>query len=507
MTDGAGACSAASGSGNAIAATLDLGVGETATFTISGTVEADATGTLSNTASATPPVGISEDAPGNNTATDTDNLTPVTDLSITKTDSSASEIPGTVVSYAIVVTNNGPSDVVGASVADEIPSGLTGATWTCSVASGEGSCADTSDSGDIATTVDLKAGKSATFTIDASISPTATGTLSNTASVSPPVGTNDPTPGNNSATDSDDLIPTGDLSITKTDGSTTAVPGAPISYTLTVSNSGPSAITGASVSDNLPAAITGGSWNCSTDGAGSCATASGTGDLATTVDLNVGETATIVIGGTVSASATGSLSNTATVAVPGGSDDPTPGNNTATDTDTLTPLVDLIITKTDGQSSVEPQATPTYTITVTNAGPSDVTGAAVSDLIPAGLTSASWTCAVAVGEGSCADASGSGDIATAVNLKAGKSATFVLDATVADGSSGSLSNTANVSPPIGTTDISLGNNSATDTDTVTPKADLAITKTSTPHPFLAGNALTYTITARTTAPRTSRVLS
>src|SRR5262249_14775038 len=42
--------------------------------------------------------------------------------------------------------------------------------------------------------------------------------------------------------------------------------------------------------------------------------------------------------GTISASATGTLSNTATVTAPGGITDPTPGNNSATDTDTLTGL-------------------------------------------------------------------------------------------------------------------------------------------------------------------------
>jgi len=69
--------------------------------------------------------------------------------------------------------------------------------------------------------VKLPAGSSlAINTVSADIVPWAVGTLSNTATVAPPGGTTDPTPGNNSATDNDTaLSPTSDLRITKSDGS------------------------------------------------------------------------------------------------------------------------------------------------------------------------------------------------------------------------------------------------------------------------------------------------
>ena len=44
----------------------------------------------------------------------------------------------------------------------------------------------------------------------------------------------------NADSDIDTLTPEADLSITKTDGQTDAVPGDPISYTIVVSNAGPS---------------------------------------------------------------------------------------------------------------------------------------------------------------------------------------------------------------------------------------------------------------------------
>ena len=51
----------------------------------------------------------------------------------------------------------------------------------------------------------------------------------------------------------------------------------------------------------------------------------------------MGGTATFTVNGTLSAAATGSLINTATVATPAGVSDPSPANNSATDTDTITP--------------------------------------------------------------------------------------------------------------------------------------------------------------------------
>jgi len=47
---------------------------------------------------------------------------------------------------------------------------------------------------------------------------------------------------------------------------------------------------------------------------------------------------TFTVSGTLSAGATGTLANTATVSVPAGVTDPTPGNNSATDTDAVTPV-------------------------------------------------------------------------------------------------------------------------------------------------------------------------
>jgi uncharacterized repeat protein (TIGR01451 family) len=76
--------------------------------------------------------------------------------------------------------------------------------------------------------------------------------------------------------------------------------------------------------------------------------------------------------------------------------DPTPGNNSATDSDTLAGSADLSVTKTDGVTTATAGGSVTYTITASNAGPSNATGATVADTFPASLT-CTWTCTGGVG--------------------------------------------------------------------------------------------------------------
>src|SRR5205085_2295151 len=149
-----------------------------------------------------------------------------------------------------------------------------------------------------------------------------------------------------SATDTDTLVAQADLAVTKTDGVTTATPGGSVTYTITAANAGPSNATGATVADTFPASLTC-TWTCVGAGEGTC-TASGSGNLNDTVNLPAGGSTTYTASCTISGAATGSLSNTATVTAPGGVTDSTPGNNSATDSDTLGASADLSITKTDG---------------------------------------------------------------------------------------------------------------------------------------------------------------
>ena len=95
------------GHGN-IDALVTLPVGTQSTFTVSGTVPAETTGPLTNTATVTPPLGVTDPVPGNNGATDNNPAGPQADLTISKVSIRIRTCRAAMLTYTIVVTNNGP---------------------------------------------------------------------------------------------------------------------------------------------------------------------------------------------------------------------------------------------------------------------------------------------------------------------------------------------------------------------------------------------------------------
>jgi uncharacterized repeat protein (TIGR01451 family) len=419
----------------------------------------------------------------------------IADLSITKTDGVSSAIPGGTATYTIVASNAGPSAALGNTVTDTFPAACSAVSWTC-VGAGGGTCS-AAGSGSISDTVDLPAGGSATYTASCDIDPAATGTLSNTATITPSPSVIDPDSGNNNATDNDTLAATADLSITKTDGVSTATPGGSVTYTIVASNAGPSVALGNTVTDTFPAACTAVAWTCVGAGGGSCS-ASGSGDISDTVDLPAGGSATYTATCDIDPGVNGILDNTASISPAAGVSDPDNGNNSASDTDTLVAVADVAITKTDGVSSATPGGAVTYTIVASNAGPSVAIGNTVTDTFPAACSAVSWTC-VGAGGGSCS-ASGSGDISDTVDLPAGGSATYTATCDIDPAATGTLDNTVTVAPAGSVSDPDNGNNSATDSDTLAAAADLAITKTDGVSSAAPGDTVTYTIVASNAGP-------
>jgi uncharacterized repeat protein (TIGR01451 family) len=161
---------------------------------------------------------------------------PSADLSITKTDGVPTATPGGSLTYTITAANAGPSNALGATVADTFPAALT-CTWTC-VGAGGGTCT-ANGSGNISDSVNLPAGGSVTYTASCTVSPSASGTISNTATVDAPAGVTDPTPGNNSATDEDVVLVPAQVSATKTASPGPYFVGDAIAYTIVLSNAGP----------------------------------------------------------------------------------------------------------------------------------------------------------------------------------------------------------------------------------------------------------------------------
>jgi len=268
-------------------------------------------------------------------------------------------------------------------------------------------------------------------------------------------------------------VPEADLAITKTDGQTTAVPGQSLTYTIVVTNNGPSNVNGATIADSFPAGLTNVTYTSTATGGATGNTASGAGNISHVVNMPSGSTITYTVTGTVSAAATGMISNTASVVVPTGVVDTNPLNNSATDEDTLTPRVDLSITKTNNVTTVTAGGQVTYTIVVQNAGPSNAVGALVTDAFPAALTNITFT-SVATGGATGNNLSGTGNISNTVNLPVGSRITYTVQATVSPTATGTLVNTASVAAATGTTDVNTANNSATDSDPIqVPPASVA----------------------------------
>ncbi|HRI03767.1 MAG TPA: DUF2012 domain-containing protein [Pyrinomonadaceae bacterium] len=168
-----------------------------------------------------------------------------------------------------------------------------------------------------------------------------------------------------------------DLSITKTDGVASVTAGGSTTYTITASNAGPDAVSGATVADTFPASLTVAGWTCVGAGGGTC-TAAGSGNINdTNVNLPVGGSVTYTAPAAVSAGASGTIANTATVS--SSVTDPTPGNNSATDTDTVTPsgVGIQLCTLTAGGATYTIPATSHYDATQT----SNLTGVGTGDYL------------------------------------------------------------------------------------------------------------------------------
>ncbi|WP_449447407.1 DUF7507 domain-containing protein [Thermomonas brevis] len=125
-----------------------------------------------------------------------------------------------------------------------------------------------------------------------------------------------------------------------------------------------------------------------------------------------------------------------------------------------TPTVDLGITVNNGGiASYAVGGAVAYTVTVTNNGPIDITGAVITQTLTGITGTASWTCAPAPGSAAtCGAASGSGAISTTGNLPIGQALAYSVSGITATAAGTPVVTVVNVTPPGGTSDTVAGNN-------------------------------------------------
>src|SRR5436309_665215 len=176
-----------------------------------------------------------------------------------------------------------------------------------------------------------------------------------------------------------------DLSLTMTVDNPTPNVGGTITFTLTVSNAGPDNATGIAATDPLPAGYT----YAADSGAGSYNSGSGVWTVGT---LSPGGSASHSISVTVNA--TGPYTNSAQITAAGQTDpDSTPNNGIGNGEDdeaslAITPAgtADLSLALSVNNPTPNVGGTVVFTVTVRNGGPTNATGVAATDLLPAGYT-------------------------------------------------------------------------------------------------------------------------
>jgi len=478
-----------------------LANGGSATLDLVATVEAS--GDYTNTAEVTASdLADPDSTPGNGDTGEDDyaeaaptSVTPLADLSLSKVIDNANPIAGENVTFTLTLHNDGPNEATGVEVTDQLPDGYT----FVSANAGTGSYDSGSGVWDVGT---VAANGDATLTITATVN----GNYKNTAEVTASDAEDpDSTPANGDTGEDDyaeaepnSVTPAADLSLSKTIDNTTPTVGDNVTFTLTLHNDGPSDATGVQVTDTLPTGYTFVSANASP---GSYDDNTGVWDVGT---VAANGDATLTITATVNAS--GNYKNTAEVtASDAGDPDSTPGNGDTGEDDyaeaepnSVTPAADLSLSKTIDNTTPTVGDNVTFTLTLHNDGPNDATGVEVTDQLPDGYTFVSAN----ADTGSYDSGSGVWDVGT---VAANGDATLTITTVNA---SGNYKNTAEVTASDADDPDSTPANGDTGEDdyaeaeptSVTPVADLSLTKTIDNATPTAGDNVTFTLTLHNDGP-------
>lgn len=510
--------SACSADGRLITCVLPGGLDEDEapwTFDITVRVDASFTGTQLTNAAV---VSSETDDPNllNNAAAADLSVIQRAHLRVTKTPSADAVTAGTNVTWTVTVANDGPSDAQNVSLSDVLDSGLVlvSATSDADGVTCSGSATVSCTVGTLAAGADVEIAL-----VTTGRSSVADGTrIPNTAtaeSTTIDAGTGRPATATGVA--QIDVVAAAELAIDKTTTTPTVSAGNTATFRIAVGNAGPSdAAASVVVTDTLPAGLTyvsssttGGttSWACdSADGQEiACVLQNADGDA---VSLAAGAAAPVlqIVAAVAANQSAGDVANTATVVSP---TDPTPPTD-AVDVTVVT-FADLGITKTN-------VGTPTageefaWTITVTNGGPSDSVATAedpilITDPLPLGVSFVS-----ADGDGAlCSETPtvGRSTVTCAISdtITPGAEVTVTLRVAVDEDVSGTITNTATVTPgltpePEGAV---LPNEASNTTPTVIELADLAIEKTVTTADadIVAGQQISWELTVTNLGPSNS----
>ena len=344
-----------------------LASGESVTVTISGTIPQSAQGSvLENTASVSSP----QDPSGIKTTNPVSTVVGTAKLDATKAVDKAAAKPGDVLTYTIVVRNDGTANANTVTVADTDAMVLNSPTYTITGdATGSGSW---TGSLVVTPTAGLASGESFTVRISGTVPNTAQGTvIKNVATVTSPEDPSGPvvTPAVNTT------IGTAKLAITKTVNKTAAQVGDVLTYTIRVTNDGLANAETVTVNDPQALELNNPTYTLSGDATGS-GTWTGSMIVTPTGGLAANESFTLTISGTVKATSQGkAIKNIAEASSPQDPTSPVKSVEVATTIGTA----DLAISKTVDLASAKEKDIVTYTLSIRNDGTANANSLTVTD--------------------------------------------------------------------------------------------------------------------------------
>ncbi len=420
----------------------------------------------------------------NNASTAITTVTAAADLSVSQTTSPAPTVNvGQTLTYTVIVTDNGPSPDTGVVLTDTLPAGVTLVSATPS----QGPLPTIVGNVITQTFGNIAISGTATLTIVVNVNPAAAPSITNLASVT--AVTPDPDLSNNTSSLKTTVIPVSDVSVSINAPSGPIPAGSNLTYVVTVTNAGPSDATGVLMVDTLPAGVV---FVSASADSGPAPTFAGNKVTDAIGTLALGATVNITILVRPTAAAPPGVTDIATVSTK--AFDPSSLNNTASSTTAVTPLVDLGVTLTAAPSSITVGGNITFTLTATNAGPSQATNTILTDTLPPGFNLVSTTPNANVAQ------VGRLITYTIGNFASGASTTLTIVASGTASAVGSSLDTANVAS------IEQDANSSNNTQAVTvvvnpPTADASIVAmTATPARVTVGSTVTFTVTASNAGP-------